>query len=58
MLVVVAADQTVEVKDLVEQEEEDLVVVLELPILEAAAEHREVQLVVREDLELLFSDIK
>jgi hypothetical protein len=59
MLVVVAADQTVEVKDLVEQEvvEADLQV-MELLILVVGVALREMQLVVQEDLELLFSDIK
>jgi hypothetical protein len=59
MLVVVPADQTVEVKDLVEQEvvEADLEV-MELLILAVVVALQVVQLVVQEDLELLFSDIK
>jgi hypothetical protein len=59
MLVVVPADQTVEVKDLVEQEvvEADLEV-MELLILAVVVALQALQLVVQEDLELLFSDIK
>ena len=59
MLAAAAADQTVEVKDLVEQEvvEADLEV-MERLILVVAAELLEIQLVDLEDLELLFSDIK